>query len=101
MLGKQRAQPDHCAIIEPQTASFRLFLRDFEPRLSPDTLHPLVVDDPALIAQQTCDPTLSIATILTRPCNVSRSAQFCIIWNLFVIALGGTWLANYLAGPAF
>jgi hypothetical protein len=64
MLGKQRPQSDHRTILEPQSSSLGLFLGDFQPFLPPNSLHSLVVDDPALISQQGSHSAVSIATIL-------------------------------------
>jgi hypothetical protein len=39
------------AVIQPQAAPFRLFLRYFQPLATPDALHALVVDVPALMTE--------------------------------------------------
>ena len=42
-----RAQSNARAVVEPETAPFWLFGRDFQPLASPDPFNPLDVDDPA------------------------------------------------------
>ena len=42
----QRPQPDARSVVEPQPTSLRLPLRDLQPLLPPDPLHPLVVHHP-------------------------------------------------------
>ena len=39
------------SVIQPQATPFRLFLRYFEPLATPDALHTLVVDVPALMTE--------------------------------------------------
>ncbi len=39
----QRPQPDARSVVEPQPTSLRLPLRDLQPLLPPDPLHPLVL----------------------------------------------------------
>jgi len=78
---------DHRAGIDLQSASFRLFLGCFQSFLSPDALYLLVIDDPTLIEQQRCDPTIPIAAIFTRQFDDPLPEQLLILRNLFVIAL--------------
>ena len=52
----QRPQPDARSVVEPQPTSLRLPLRDLQPLLPPDPLHPLVVHPPALDAELRLHP---------------------------------------------
>jgi hypothetical protein len=48
-------QPDARFVRQPKPASFGLLIGDLQPLASPDALDPLVVDEPAGLAQQPCD----------------------------------------------
>ena len=48
VVAMSRPQPDARTIVEPQSSSLGLFLWDLQPFPSPDPLHLLVVDLPAL-----------------------------------------------------
>ncbi len=50
-------------IIQTQSTSLRLFLRNFQSRASPDPLNTLEIHQLAFAAQKTCDSWCSIATI--------------------------------------
>ena len=47
MVAMARTQPDTRPVIEPQPPSFGLFLRNFQPLLTPDALDTLVVHTPS------------------------------------------------------
>jgi hypothetical protein len=47
MVGPFRAETDAGAVAWPDPTAFRLPGRDLQPLLTPDPLHPLVVDHPA------------------------------------------------------
>ena len=57
-------QPDARSVSEPQTAALGLLGRDLQPLASPDPLDPLVVDEPAGLAQQRGDLAIAVAAIL-------------------------------------
>ena len=57
----QRPQPDARSVVEPQPTSLRLPLRDLQPLLPPDPLHPLVVHPPALDAEHVRDASVAVA----------------------------------------
>ena len=63
MLGKERFQSDHRAIVEPQPPSFRLYLRNFQPFSPPDPLHTFVVNNPTFISKQGGRPAIAVAAI--------------------------------------
>jgi len=58
-------QPDAWSVRQPEPAAFGLPIGDLQPLASPDTLDPLVVDDPARLAQQSGDLAITVATILS------------------------------------
>ncbi len=58
------AQTDARTIVQIQTASLLMLLRDFQGFLPPDPLNPLVVDDPSFYTQQRRNPLVSIAAIV-------------------------------------
>ena len=59
-----RPQPDARSVRQPEPAALGLLLGDLEPLASPDTLDPLVVDEPASLAQQPGDLAIAIAAVL-------------------------------------
>ena len=59
-----RPQPHARAVVEPQTAPFRLLLRHFQPLPPPDPPHALDVHPPALVDQQPADPSIAVASVL-------------------------------------
>jgi hypothetical protein len=58
------AKTDAGSVGEPETASLRLFVRDFQPFATPDALDPFVVHQPAGSAQQFGDLAIAVAAIL-------------------------------------
>ena len=58
-----RAQPDARSVSQPQPASFGLLIGDLKPLASPDALDPLVIDDPARLAQQPCNLAIAVAAV--------------------------------------
>ena len=69
MLGKERFQTDHRAIVEPQATSLRLFLGDFQPFSTPDPFHALVIDNPTFVSQQSGHPAVAVASVLAGQLN--------------------------------
>ena len=52
MVAMGRPEPDTRSIVEPQTSSFGLLLRNLQPLLTPDTFHPLMANLPTLSSEQ-------------------------------------------------
>jgi len=52
MIAPFRPQPDAGSIVEPEPASWPLFLGYFEPLTAPDPLHPIATDIPPGLVQQ-------------------------------------------------
>ena len=57
------AKPDAGSVIEPQTATFGLFLGNLQPLAPPQPLDPLVVHQPTRISQHRCNLAIAIAAI--------------------------------------
>ena len=79
MIAMLRAQPDARAVIEPQTAAFRLLVWNLQPLTPPDAFDPLVVHQPARMAQQRGDLAIAVTTVLASQLdNVSGQALFVV-----------------------
>jgi hypothetical protein len=79
--------PDTGPIIQPQATTFGLMLRYFEPFLTPDPFHPLVVDLPTFCLQQGGDPAVSIPSVLLGKINDPGSQLRLIVSDLWLISL--------------
>jgi len=64
MIALLRPQPDARSVGQPEPAALGLLMRDLQPLASPNTLDPLVVDDPARLAQELGDFAIAIAAVL-------------------------------------
>jgi len=56
-------EPDAGAVVQPKAAALWLPGRNLQPLASPDPLDPLVIDEPAGLAQQLGDLAIAIAAI--------------------------------------
>ena len=65
MIWMLRSQSHKGAIGEAESPTRRLFPEHLQAFAPPNRFHPLVIDPPALIPQQTSDPALPVAAILT------------------------------------
>jgi hypothetical protein len=93
-------EPDTGAVIQPETAALRLLGRLFQPLASPDTLHPLVVDEPAGPAQQLGDLAIAVAAILPSQFDDVGGQPFYIVTALRDLALRRAVLAERRTGAA-
>ena len=64
VVGAFRPQPDARPVSQPQAAALGLSGGDFQPLASPDPLDPLVIDQPAGLAQKPGDLAIAVAAIL-------------------------------------
>ena len=64
MVAVLRPQPDAGSVGQPQAPAFGLSGGNLQPLAPPDTLDPLVVDQPARSAQQLRDLAIAVAAIL-------------------------------------
>ncbi len=95
------AQSDARTIVQPEPSALRLLRRDFQPLTLPETFHPLVVDVPASIAQQSCDPPIAIPTILPSQFDHVLDKPFLIGTTSGDATLGGTVLTKHATSLAF
>ncbi len=64
MVAMAGPEPDTRPIVEPETSSFGLLLRNLQPLLAPDAFHPLMIDSPTLSSEQCRNPAIAVAPIL-------------------------------------
>ena len=77
VIGSLRPQPDARAVVEPDTPTLGLLLRDFQPFPPPDAVDTLDAHAPALIDEQLADAPVAVATILRRkPHDRFRQRRF-------------------------
>ena len=79
MVLPARAKPDARAIVQIKTAFFLVLLWDLERLLPPDTLYALMIDDPALRAQQRRYPLVAVAPIAQRKLCDIRCERLLIV----------------------
>jgi hypothetical protein len=94
-------ETDAGSIVQPEACPLRLFWRYFEPLTTPDALYTLVIDVPALLPEQGCDPAIAVATVLCRQIQ-DRPRQCRLIVTLSQPpALRRSGLTQYATGTAF
>jgi len=64
MIAVLRPQPNARSVGQPEPAALGLLVGNLQPLTLPDTLDPLVVDDPARLAQELGDLAIAIAAVL-------------------------------------
>jgi len=64
MVAMGGPEPHARPIVEPERSAFRLLLRNFQPLLTPNAFHPLVIDPPTLSSEQCRNPVIRVAPIL-------------------------------------
>src|SRR6266508_2396412 len=64
MIALLRPQPNARTVGQPEPAALGLLMGNLQPLTLPDTLDPLVVDDPARLAQELGDLAIAIAAVL-------------------------------------
>ena len=96
----QRPQPDARSVVEPQPTSLRLPLRDLQPLLSPDPLHPLVVHGPALRPQHPGHHPVPVAPEPASHLHHVLSQRLLIFPSLRYPTLRRACLAQHPARPA-
>ena len=69
-------KPHARTVGEPQTPAFRLLIWNLQPFALPDAFDPLVVDDPARMAQQRGDLAIAVAPVLTRELDGTAVSRF-------------------------
>ncbi len=75
---------------------FRLLHGHFQPLTSPQALNALVINLPAGISQQCCDPTVSVSTILSHQVDHVRHKALFTRTAPRLTSLGRSMLAKYV-----
>ena len=101
MIAPLRSQPDAGAVVEPQTASWPLFLGYFQPLTAPDALHTVLAHIPPGLVEQCRDPAIAIATILGGQGDDGPRQRIFISSNNGRVTLRSARLADEPAGMAF
>ena len=97
----RRSEPHARAVVQPETATFRLFHRHFQPLSPPDAIDPLLVHMPALVPQECRDPAIAIPAELFGQADDRTRQGVLVIAADEVLALGRAVLADHAAGPTF
>lgn len=87
------------SVVEPQTTSFGLFVRDFQAFFPPNSVYTLVVYSPAFELQQGCDALVPITPILGRQSYDSSSEQPVFIGRHWFVSVSRSGLINHSASP--
>jgi hypothetical protein len=75
MVAMGGPEPHTRTIVEPKTSSFGLLLGNFQPLLTPDAFHPLMIDLPTLSSEESCNPAITVAPILLGKADNSFSKR--------------------------
>ena len=94
------SEPHTRAVIQPETATFWLFHRHFQPFTPPDAIHPLLVHMPAIPSQQGRDPAITIPAEPFSQGDDGRCQHILVLAWHTRLALSGTVLADHATGPA-
>ena len=88
-------------VVQPEAAFLRLFHWDFQPLTPPQTFNALVINLPAGISQQSCDPAIPISTILSDQFDHVRYKAIFIFAAPWSSSLRGSVLAKYATDTTF
>ena len=102
MIDVLRSKTNARSVIEPGSASLRLFHGNLEPLTTPQTFDSLVVQLlPSCISQHGCDPTITVTPILTGPFGHVPDQAILIVSGLWNITVRRAMLLQDPAGAAF
>jgi len=87
MVGSFWSQPDTRAIVQPESSSLRLFLRDLQPFTPPDTLNTFVVHAPSTVFEQRGDSAVAVAAISCCQLGDVLRQEFMIVRALWTLTL--------------
>jgi hypothetical protein len=79
MITVLRSQPKAGAVCEPQAPAFRLSVRNLQPLTPPDAFDPLIVHEPARMAQQRGDLAIAVAAIPAGKLNDVGGQTFFVV----------------------
>ena len=89
-----RTQPYTRSVIEPQSSSFRLFLRHFQAVSSPKSFDTFVIHFPTSSSQSFGHPTIAVPTVLLCQPNHLPYQTWLAFWNMGLTTLGGSGLTQ-------
>ena len=101
MIRVCRSSPHTGTVVQPETSPGRLLLRHLQAFLPPDSFHPLVIDSPAVIAEQACDLAIPLPAILTRQVDDGLCQGGLVIRQVSLIPLRGAGLPQHSTDPTF
>ena len=101
MVGILRPKPDARTVIQPETAPFGLFLRNFQPLTPPDPFDRFDVHHPARTVQHHRDAAIAVAAILDGERDDVGGQSRVIIRCRRNLALRGAVLTENPARPSF
>src|SRR5580704_19676098 len=101
MVGVLRTQPYARSVVEPQPPPRLLPLWNLQPFTTPDALHPILANLPAVPLQQRRDATIAVASILGGQLGNGPSECFFVFALCQSIALRAAWLVHQPARTPF
>lgn len=100
VIAMLRAQPDARPVVQPQTAAFRLLVRNLQPLTPPYPFDSLVVDEPAGMAQQRGDLAIAVTAVLAGKLNDIGSQTLFVVSPRRRLPLRRAMLAERRTGTA-
>jgi hypothetical protein len=100
MVAMCRPEPHARAIVEPQSSSWLLLLRNFQPFATPDTLHAILAHPPSGSLEQRRDPAISVTTVLAGKLDDRLCERIFVFTPYRTIALRAARLLGQPARPA-
>lgn len=96
-----RSQSDARSIVQPESSSLRLLLRNLKSFTSPDAFNSLVVDAPPRCVEQCRDPAVTVPAVLGCQVDDLPGEIILVIWNIELATLRGPWLSQDSTGGTF
>ena len=100
VIGALGPQPDARPLIQPQASALGLSGGDFQPLASPDSLDPLVIDQPPGAAQQLGNLAVAVAAVLPGQLDDVGGQPGFILTALRDLAMRRAMLAERRTGTA-
>lgn len=97
----QRTKTDARSIVQPQPLPLRLSLGHFQPFLTPQSFHSLMVHSPAFAPQQRRHSSISVTTIPACQGYNSFLQRLLIRFGLPLLSLRRSWLFQHTADTSF